>query len=157
MIGLKCLYFQQQTDSGYADAIWTVPTAISDGQYELAIQVLCKASVARGLPGEDSFISPSVFGLIDRTPPAQFGQGLRPSNNFYFPGDEISVTFNEQIDCSRPYNFMASLSIPRTKAAPAKSLAAPLLNAFCNENKISFEFTSSSGIAVCELKCFLSE
>ncbi len=139
---------QGKTDTGYLDAVWTVPTSLADGSYDIAVQVSCHASVTRSELGEDAFTSPPVSGIVDRTPPILFGKGVVPANNFYFPGDEISATFNEEIDCTRPYNFVATMKIPRTKSAPATTLTGAMLSTYCAQNKISIEFLATSGIPV---------
>ena len=88
---------QGSTDTGYSTAIWTVPIGIADGSYELAIAVGCVASVSKALPGVDSYVSSPIRLVIDRHPPVKYGQGVHPSNGFYLPGDEVSVTFNEPV------------------------------------------------------------
>jgi hypothetical protein len=108
----------------------------------------CRASTSKALPGADSFVSKPVSGLVDRTLPTKFGQGSLPSNNAYFPGDEISIAFSEEIDCSQPYNFLVQLklsTIPSKTLTPATGLAV-----ICKFNKLSFDFTSSAGVSVCQ-------
>ncbi len=143
---------QGKTDTGYLDAVWTVPTSLADGFYDIAVRLSCQASVARSELGEDSFTSASVSGIVDRTPPMLFGKGVVPANNFYFPGDEISATFSEEIDCTRPYNFVVTMKIPRTKSAPATTLTGAMLSTYCAQNKISIEFQATSGIPVGSFK-----
>jgi hypothetical protein len=132
--------------------VWTVPTSLADGFYDIAVRLSCQASVARSELGEDSFTSASVSGIVDRTPPMLFGKGVVPANNFYFPGDEISATFSEEIDCTRPYNFVVTMKIPRTKSAPATTLTGAMLSTYCAQNKISIEFQATSGIPVGSFK-----
>ena len=127
--------------------MWAVPDALPEGAYELAVRTTCRASTSKALPGADSFVSKPVNGLVDRTAPTKFGQGSLPSNNAYFPGDEISISFNEEIDCSKPYNFLVQLklsTIPSKTLTPTTGLAV-----ICKFNKLTFDFTSSAGISVC--------
>ncbi len=111
------------------------------------MRTTCRASTSKALPGADSFVSNPVSGLVDRTAPVKFGQGSLPSNNAYFPGDEISVAFSEEIDCSQPYSFLVQLklsTIPSKTLTPTTGLAV-----LCKFNKLSFDFTSSAGVSVC--------
>ncbi len=94
----------------------------------------------------DSFVSPSIHGIIDRTPPEKFGQGLLPANGKYLPGDEISATFVEKIDCSRPFNFAASMTIDTN---PVQVLSGVDLSIYCDGNQIMIEISSLSSFAVC--------
>ncbi len=43
--------------------------------------------------------------MISRTIPVVIPSSLVPSNNVYHKDDEISVTFNVDISCDRPYWF----------------------------------------------------
>ncbi len=95
--------------------------------------------------GVDSFVSPSIHGIIDRTLPEKFGQGLLPANEKYLPGDEISATFTEKIDCSRPFNFVVSIIVD---SDPIQALQGSDLSVICENYKIVFEISSTSGFTV---------
>jgi hypothetical protein len=126
--------------------VWVVPETLPDGAYELIVRTKCRASTSKALPGADSFMSKPVSGLVDRTAPTKFGQGSLPSNNAYFPGNEISIAFSEEIDCSQPYTFVAQLklsTVPSKILTPTTGLAV-----LCKFNKLSFDFTSSAGVSV---------
>ena len=120
---------------------------IADGAYEIAVRTTCRVSSLKTLPGADSFVSRPVSGIVDRTAPVKFGQGSLPSNNAYFPGNEISIAFSEEIDCTQPYSFSAQLklsTIPSKTLTPATGLAV-----LCKFNRLSFDFTSNAGVSVC--------
>jgi hypothetical protein len=136
-------------DTGVSSASWTIPNTVADGSYEFALMTKCR-SASQGqlpaLPGVDSSISPIEQGIIDRTEPVTFGLGTVPSDNKYMPWQEISITFNENIDCSRPYKFSASLTLATT---PAQTLQTPSsLLAYCSDNTIYFEMASTVTVSV---------
>lgn len=133
-----------------------MPATITDGVYEIAVQVQCSAAVSSGILGQDSFISAPVRGMIDRTPPAIFGHRLLPASGKYLPGSEISATFNEEIDCTRPYGFRATMTLPGTPTAPIQllTLADKTLVAYCSGNMIVFEMTATAGVQASAI-CFV--
>jgi hypothetical protein len=127
------LIFQGQSDSGSSSASWTVPDTLAEGDYEIAVRTKCTPSVSNPLPGLcfysldsvtasglDSSVSPSIRGIIDFVAPVKFGQGLQPSSKIHYIGDEISATFTEDIDCSRPHSFSVTILVetqtPKTLA-----------------------------------------
>ena len=66
---------------------WDV-NGIEDGEYSIRWELKC---------GNTINVSPRKSGVIDRKPPRVFGSE-KPSDDTYFPGDDIGVTFNEIID-----------------------------------------------------------
>ncbi len=68
---------------------WVPPDTIVDGAYELRAYTDCD-------PGR--VYSDAVPGTLDRTPPLVFG-APEPADEELAFGEEISVTFNEAIDC----------------------------------------------------------
>ncbi len=97
------------------------------------------------LEGVDSFFSPPLHGRIDRTPPEKFGQGLLPANGKYLPGDEISVTFTENIDCHEPFTFSVTMTV---ETNPVQVLQGSDLPLYCDGNKIVVEISSASSFTV---------
>ncbi len=81
--------------------------------------------------------------VIDRNAPIMIAQATQPSNGAYIPGAPISVTFNEEVDCIRPYKFSASLLI----AASTPVTVAPSM--YCVLNKIELQIPAS--VVVCRL------
>ena len=80
---------------------------MQDGEYVLRVVSICKASVPAN-PSLDSYKTPQVKGFVDRSPPVQFGFP-EPTDLEYWPGDAISITFNEKLDCARPFRFQLTL------------------------------------------------
>jgi len=68
-------------------ADWDV-TTISDGQYYVRLKLTCSSGI---------IYSQRVMGTIDRTAPLVFGVS-QPSDKVFSLGDELSFTFNENLD-----------------------------------------------------------
>jgi hypothetical protein len=79
--------------------------------------------------------------VIDRTAPVVIAQATQPSNRLYVLGAPISLTFNEEVDCIRPYKFSASLLI----AASTPVTVVPVI--ICVFNKIELQIPAS--VVVC--------
>ena len=80
---------------------WTI-SALTDGVYELVVLVDCSTSnIISPIGGVDQAFSKSLFVTLDRKMPVEYAQHARPQKTYY-PGDDISMTFNEDIDCSLP-------------------------------------------------------
>jgi hypothetical protein len=78
-------------------------TGLSDGPYEIRAVSVCTGDVA-DRPGYSEVIK----GRIDREPPSLVGVP-QPSDGVYQVGDEISFTFNQDINCNRILFDNASL------------------------------------------------
>lgn len=65
---------------------------LADGLYEIRALAMCTG-------GLDVGISHVIKGKIERTPPELFGTA-EPADGVLSKGDEISITFNEPIDCN---------------------------------------------------------
>ena len=68
---------------------------IEDGNYEFHAWAVCSGD-ASDKPG----FSDIIKGKIDRQPPALLGVP-QPSDGVYHVGDEISFTFNQNINCNK--------------------------------------------------------
>ncbi len=105
----------------YVIVPWDV-TNLADGEYQLRAIAQCLG---------DPIVNVSTYlpGLIDRTPPQVFGVP-EPGDGMYQPGDNISIMFNEHIDCSilhplnnvKLYNSQTALEIDK--------------NVYCFENQV---------------------
>ncbi|MCP4996450.1 MAG: T9SS type A sorting domain-containing protein [Gammaproteobacteria bacterium] len=69
---------------------WVLPTLLPDGQYELRAFTDCDNGVGGSIP---------ATGRLDRHSPEVFGSP-QPSDDSLALGDDISITFNESIDCT---------------------------------------------------------
>ncbi len=72
------------------EVIWNVAN-LEDGKYQARLKLTC---------GINTVYSDRVDGTIDRIAPEVFGLP-QPIDDNYAAGDEISVTFNETLDCSK--------------------------------------------------------
>ena len=75
-----------------------------------------------------------------------FGAGTLPATNAYYPGDPISATFSEALDCSLPYVFTASLALGNLLG---NVLTGQSLTMYCQANTIAFDISPSAGVSVC--------
>jgi len=129
-------------DTGFADVPWIVPSTFADGAYDLALQITCSSSVNRPIPGDDGSLSSIVSGVIDLTPPLQFGPAV-PAAKF-LPGGAISVTFNEDVDCSLPFKFASSILFFSTTTGVAPlQLTSANLTASCDRRTIAIDISST--------------
>ncbi len=79
-------------------------TGLSDGPYEIRAVAICSGD-ATDRPGYSQIIK----GRIDREPPSLVGVP-QPSDGVYQVGDEISFTFNQDVNCNKL--IQADLSDP---------------------------------------------
>ncbi|MCP3994662.1 MAG: Ig-like domain-containing protein, partial [bacterium] len=78
-----------QGDPGSVTVFWDVSSGINDGVYELCAFSFCE-------PG-GRVRSPAVMGVIDKQKPEVLS--LEPADDIMALGDQIVITFNEEIDC----------------------------------------------------------
>jgi hypothetical protein len=125
-----------------ASVNWAVSN-IADGIYELVAFVDCATSnVISPVDGVDQTYSVTLSVTLDRKAPVEFAQHARPQKTYY-PGDDISMPFNENLDCSLPLSFTATgtasggVTIPQTDFLVA-----------CSGNTIFLDFSPSASISV---------
>lgn len=94
---------------------------LEDGQYQLRAKLTCNQGFV---------YSESVAGRIDRTPPGVFGQP-EPSNDEYTRGQELSVTFDEPINCL----FITSDNVQLRRASDNTLIPTSV---GCADNKLLF-------------------
>ncbi|MCD4734473.1 MAG: Ig-like domain-containing protein, partial [Bacteroidales bacterium] len=107
-----------QLPQDYLIVDWDV-SYLSDGEYEIRAVAECSNSTK---------YSDILTGLIDRTPPDPFGIP-EPSDGILDPGDEISVIFNDPIDCTTATIQNCTLKYQQTGQAINIQVA-------CSDNKI---------------------
>ncbi len=73
-------------------------STLGDGEYDIVIRVSC-SELQSALPSASTTFSPLAKVVVDRRAPADFPQHARPTGS-YFPGDDISIAFDEPIVCS---------------------------------------------------------
>jgi hypothetical protein len=93
-----------------------------DGEYEIRAVAVCTGD-AFDKPGYSEIIK----GKIDRSPPAIFGVP-QPSDGVYHVGDEISFTFNQEIDCRDFMNGFNRAKLVNTETNDEISIVKSCVN-----------------------------
>ncbi len=105
-------------------------TGLADGTYELAIQTSCLPA-----PSETKILDGSLSSVvslsIDKAAPRALQLSSSPATT-YFPGDEISMSFTENVDCS---SVKVSIRIGKTVLDNSK------LAVSCLDNKAFIELS----------------
>jgi hypothetical protein len=123
--------FAFQSGLGLASVLWDV-SKLADGDYQLAIQTSCVAATS-GMKTRDGSLSPTVSLSIDTTAPQMLPMSGSPGT-IYFPGDKISVSFTEVVDCSNVKGiFFFSNTDPDQEGIP--------LDLSCSQNEVLIEFS----------------
>jgi hypothetical protein len=91
------MYSCLQLGSGVSSVGWKVASLL-DGEYDIVIRVSCGQSNALIPSGLMTHSNVSKV-VLDRAAPVEYAQHMRPAGPYY-PGDDISVAFNEDIVCS---------------------------------------------------------
>ena len=130
-----------------ASVNWAV-SGIADGIYELVAFVDCSTSnIISPVDDVDQTYSVTLAVTLDRKAPVEHAQHARPQKTFY-PGDDISMAFNEDLDCSLPLSFTATGKASDGTAIPQSDLLVA-----CNGNSVFLDFSPSASISVCS-QCF---
>lgn len=120
---------------GYATHYWSVGT-MEDGVYDLRLHAACQSTGSTG-DGIDESMSKTIVGRIDREPPRQFG-ATQPARGKYFPGDLMSVSFDEPVQCKKPFSFGMNLTFDgMTKVFNKRNMLV-----VCEDRKLSITFTA---------------
>ena len=119
-------------DGGDITLAWKAPTT-GPGEYEIMIATECKSY---GREDVDGFRADILPGAIDRTGPEKFG--FIPMRDQIVFGEEMSVVFTEEIDCSLPFSFEVQLIIDSTDEPPTNQLTfdKSQLKVICEGRKI---------------------
>ena len=126
-----------------ATASWNTG-GLEEGLYDLAVRVVCVPSKT-GNKKLDESLSAIVPLTIDRTSPRAVQQASKPAGAYY-PGDEISMAFDEDLDCSR---VRASITMSDATVFNQAKLMVSCLN-----NKVFVDFASVVSVgAACLLLC----
>ncbi|EGD77163.1 hemagglutinin/amebocyte aggregation factor [Salpingoeca rosetta] len=100
---------KRENEYGYITSWWDASTLL-EGDYHLRIRAQCQASINEMPDGIDEKLSSVALGVVDRDPPVVFGFP-EPADGEFFPGDEISFQFNEDVECRQPFIFQVSLTV----------------------------------------------
>jgi hypothetical protein len=131
----------QDPDFGFTEAYWNVAD-VKDGEYEISLYAKCVSSgMASPPPGLDDYRSLVIAGSIDRELPIRFGY-TKPTSGIYAPGDDISIAFNEEIDCKTPFTFTIDFNMMDSKTNDKINVIDPI-NVVCDGREINFAFSTS--------------
>eukprot|EP00727_Mastigamoeba_balamuthi_P006482 m51a1_g2454 hypothetical protein (953) ;mRNA; r:903477-912630 len=90
----------EEDQYGQLTATLDTTTWTAEGEYRLQIVSTCDP-IPRVTDEETrSFRSPVKRGIVDRSPPELFGQFQEPAGGIYWPGDQISLRFVEDVHCN---------------------------------------------------------
>ncbi len=91
--------YQEESGYGYSSLKWALANKVPDGTYEIRVETECDQL---GGPADmDSYSTPVLSGIIDLTPPEQYGRAL-PLRDSVLIGEEVVVLFTEPV---RPEAF----------------------------------------------------
>eukprot|EP00050_Salpingoeca_kvevrii_P022613 m.129078 g.129078 ORF g.129078 m.129078 type:complete len:1807 (+) comp9763_c0_seq2:474-5894(+) len=131
---------------GSAQQEWQTP--LQDGVYEIRLKAQC---VPTGNPEYDEVTSSILTGVIDRQAPQLFRRFTEPADGECVPGDEISATFSEAINCG-PTN--TDLAVRMTDGATTFSLAARTLLVACSDRTLYVSLPPDATYEFLQLKQF---
>jgi len=118
---------------GYEKMEWKLPS--TQGLYEVRIGTQCES--IQDAPNEiNHFYAPILSGVIDLTPPKQYGSSL-PLRDTVLIGEEINVVFTEALTCTKPYIFDIKLIIDGTDIE--LGLEDPSLSVICEGRMIGVQ------------------
>jgi hypothetical protein len=83
-----------QLGTGVSSVGWDI-SSLKDGEYEFVIHVGCGTSKSL-IPSASVTFSSIAKLVLDRSTPIEYAQHARPAGPYY-PGDDISIAFNEAI------------------------------------------------------------
>jgi hypothetical protein len=126
-----------QLGSGVSKAAWKIDSLL-DGEYDMVIRLSCAPSNAM-IPSGLMTYSALAKLVLDRAGPVEFAQHVRPSGP-YFPGDDISVAFNEDIVCS-------AVAVSAKVSSGATLSQSEFLMA-CKDNSLFLDFSPSMSTLV---------
>jgi hypothetical protein len=135
------MFTQQNPDFGFTEAYWNVAD-VKDGEYEISLYAKCVSSgMASPPPGLDDYRSLVIAGSIDRDLPIRFGY-TKPVTGIYTPGDDITVSFNEDINCKTPFTFTIDFELMSSKTNEKINVIDPM-NVVCYERDLILAFSTS--------------
>ena len=133
--------YAKESNYGYTTMKWKIANKVPEGSYEIMIETQC---VKLGGPDDiDMFNSPVLSGVIDLTPPEQYGETL-PLQESVIVGEEITVLFTESLQCDKPFTFEMKVIIEDTEY----KFDREELHVVCEGRRIGFQIDPSIGVDV---------
>jgi len=120
---------------------------VKDGEYEISLYSKCVSSgMTSPPPGLDDYRSLAITGSIDRVAPVRFGYA-KPVVGSYSPGDDISIAFNEEINCRAPFTFRYLARFLNTTSNTLKSIIDPFV-VNCEGRELQFAFSTKIPVKI---------
>ena len=133
--------YAKESNYGYTTMKWKIANKVPEGSYEIMIETQCDKL---GGPDDiDMFNSPVLSGVIDLTPPEQYGETL-PLQESVIVGEEITVLFTESLQCDKPFTFDIKVIIEDTEY----TFDREELHVVCEGRRIGFQIDPSIGVDV---------
>ncbi len=126
-----------QLGSGVSSVGWDI-SLLKDGEYEFVIHVGCGTSESL-IPSASVTFSSIAKLVLDRNAPVEYAQHARPAGPYY-PGDDISIPFNEAI--------VSSGITVTAKTNDGTTLSQDDLLVSYSENSVFLDFSPSMSILV---------
>ena len=133
-----------QLGSGVSSVGWKVASLL-DGEYEIVIRLSCGQSNDLIPSGLVTYSTASKV-VLDRAAPVEYAQHVYPKGPYY-PGDDISVAFNEDIVCSAV--------VVSAKVSSGVTLSQSEFLMTCEGNSLFLDFSPSMSIVVC-CRCWVN-
>ena len=92
----------------------------------------------------DTAYSNIVQGIVDQSLPMLLGKPLPQIS--YAPGDEISASFSDNLDCSEPFVFTVTVVLPFSSGN--QMLTNNQLAIVCEARKIRLDLDSSIDVCI---------
>eukprot|EP00727_Mastigamoeba_balamuthi_P009739 m51a1_g5388 putative myotubularin isoform x2 (3422) ;mRNA; f:19358-31913 len=129
---------------GFASVALDTTSWTAEGEYVLRIVSRCQSVAGVALPEISQYVAEYKRGLVDRTPPDLFGMFGQPGDGVYWPGDEISLTFVEQLDCNLAFYPVRWTMTVAAGSGAARVLGKEYLQGMCDgakRNVLQFAFS----------------
>ena len=104
--------------------------SLHDGTYEIVVYIKCEL--------EDNY-SPVITVVLDRAAPVELAQHTRPVED-YMPGDDISVVFDELLDCQ-------AITVS-ARSSGGVALTGEDIIPVCHDNAVYFVFAPTMSVSV---------
>lgn len=121
---------EKESSYGFSTLKWSLANKVPEGIYEIKVESECEKL---GGPADfDSYSSPILSGIIDLTPPEQYGRAL-PLRESVLIGEEIVVVFTEPVRCEA---FDLRVQI---EDGPELGRNDPPIQIACDGRKVGFQ------------------
>eukprot|EP00727_Mastigamoeba_balamuthi_P000435 m51a1_g10389 putative laminin G (959) ;mRNA; f:17661-24240 len=129
----------EEDQYGQVTATLDTTTWTAEGEYRLQIVSTCDPIPRVTDEDTRSFRSPIKRGIVDRSPPELFGQFQEPADGIYWPGDQISLRFVEDVRCNEVVPRLA-LSLRDTVTGRVATYDREYLQLMCSGGLMNMAF-----------------